>query len=95
MSAQISTYAKYTKPRLEIDPEFRKKHRQYMSKYVTEYYLKNEEYRKKVDASSKASHRRRYELDPSYRELKRQQALDRYYEKKILNWYVNLFEQDA
>lgn len=91
----MSKYTKYTKPRLEIDPEFRKKHREYMSKYVTEYYLKNEEYRKKVDASSKASHRRRYELYPEYKLHKRNQALDRYYEKKILNWYVNLFEQDA
>lgn len=91
----MSSYAKYIKPRLQNEPEFKEKHSQYMTNYISKLYHKNEEYRKKVNEASKTSHRKRYESDHEYRQHKRQQALDRYYEKKMMNWYTNLFEQDA
>lgn len=79
-----SNYQKYIKPRLENDPEFRDKHNKYTSAYLSKKYKEDEDYRKKCNEYNKRSKKEKYDNDELYRKKKREQALNRYYEKKAL-----------
>lgn len=77
-------YAKYIRPRLDTDPEFRER---YMKQRVAIYVKKMQndpEYKMRQETRNKTRQRQRYDEDPAYREHKKQQALERYYKKRSL-----------
>jgi hypothetical protein len=77
-------YAKYVKPRLEHDEEFRAR---YMKQRVEIYKRKMQndpQYKLRQETHNKARQRQKYDEDPSYREHKKKQALERYYKNKAL-----------
>lgn len=79
-----SNYAKYIKPRLEADEEFRAKYRKQRSEIQLRKYHRDDKYRANQDERVKVSHRIRYNEDTEYRERKKAMALERYYRLKAL-----------
>lgn len=77
-------YAKYIKPRLQNDEEFRRKFNACQCKRLLKRYHNDEEFRKKRDEASKQHHRNKYANDPEYREKKKEATKKRYAEKKAL-----------
>lgn len=77
-------YAKYIKPRLENDAEFRRKFIACQVNRNRKRYQRDEDYRKKKDERAKEHHRNKYANDPEYREKKKQESKRRYQEKKAL-----------
>lgn len=66
----LGQYAKYIKPRLESDPEFRQ---QYIKTHVDKYmrrYKTDPEFKKTADERAKAIMRAKYRDDPEYRARK-------------------------
>jgi hypothetical protein len=79
-----SFYNKYIKPRLENDPEFRRKFIACQVNRNRKRYQRDEEFRKKKDECAKQHHRNKYANDSEYREKKKQESKRRYQEKKAL-----------
>ena len=79
-----SHYARYVKPRLQNDPEFKKNYKEYMSNYYKNKYNTDDEYREKLKEKTRQEHRQRYAEDPEYKQKKIDQAMARYYAKKAL-----------
>lgn len=77
-------YAKYIKPRLENDAEFRRKFLECQKKRNCKRYQRDEEFRKRQDQRVKEYHRDKYANDPEYREKKKEESRRRYQDKKAL-----------
>lgn len=77
-----SNYAKYIKPRLEADEEFRAKYMKQRVEILLRKYQRDENFRAKQDERVKARNNRRYDEDEEFRERKKKAALERYYKKK-------------
>lgn len=77
-------YAKYIKPRLQNDPEFRAKFLECQKKRNCKRYQRDEEFRKRQDERVKEYHRNKYANDPEYRAKKIEDNRRRYQEKKAL-----------
>ena len=75
-------YEKYVKPKLENDPEFKKKYRQYINEHKRSKYANDDEYRKKLNERTRLEHKQRYATDAEYRQKKIDQAKARYYKNK-------------
>ena len=82
MTQPLNPYQRWVKPRLESDPEFRKKYIQQHSDMVMKRYKNDEEYKKKIAESSKISMRNKYQQDPEYRAKKIEYSRMYYLKKK-------------
>lgn len=84
----LTFYQRYIKPRLQNDPEFLAKHKEYQKKRKAIRYKEDPEFKAKKDARTKAHHIRRYAEDEEHRERKKAMALERYYRLKALKLAV-------
>lgn len=82
MANPAGQYSKYVKPKLDSDPEFKRKYRQYINEHKRNKYASDEEYRDKLNERTRDGHRKRYNEDPVYRQKKLDDAKRRYQQKK-------------
>ncbi len=81
----------YVKPKLETDAVYRTKWNGYIRKYRTKRYETDEEYKQNECKKQRALKKDKYHNNEDYRSKKKDDALTRYYEKKALTFYMNLF----
>jgi hypothetical protein len=91
-SLPLNNYQKYIKPKLENDTCYRTKWNGYMNKYKKKRYDNDEEYKQNEYKKQREIKKHQYHNNEQYRIKKKDDALNRYYEKKALKFYVNLFE---
>lgn len=89
--AQLNNYQKYTKPRLENDANYRVKWNGYINRYRQKRYKEDKDFKENEQKRQRDLKREQYHNNEDYRAKKREDALNRYYEKKALNFYINLF----
>lgn len=82
----VGQYAKYIKPRLESDPEFRE---QYIKTHIEMYmrrYKTDATFKKVADEKAKLKMRAKYHEDPEYRARKLEYARQYREKKKALKY---------
>lgn len=80
----LSHYQRYIKPRLEADPQFKALYIRRVNESRARRLKNNDEFKKEHNATVRKALKERYATDEEYRIKKRQDALQRYYERKAL-----------
>jgi hypothetical protein len=87
----MSQYIKYLKPKL-LDEVYKQKYQEQQKTYRNKRLQEDNEFKEKVMVRTKQRNKTRYQDDEAYRVKKREQVLERYYEKKAIQFYINLFD---
>jgi hypothetical protein len=87
----MSQYIKYVKPKLQ-DSIFKQKYQEKQTEYRQRRCKNDVEFKEKENMRTKQRNKTRYADDKAHRIKKRDQVLERYYEKKAIQFYINLFD---
>lgn len=87
----MSQYIKYLKPKLQ-DEAYRQKYQEQQKTYRNKRLQEDNEFKEKVIVRTRVRNKTRYQQDEAYRTKKKDAMLERYYEKRAIQFYINLFD---